>query len=51
MSEYDHRFKGMFRAVERLEDGVEVVGGGEREDEDNLETAAEEVVPTMVEEP
>ena len=40
MSENDDRTEERSRAVEKLEDGVEVVGGGEGENEGNLDTAA-----------
>ena len=48
MSENDDRTEEGSRAVERLKDGVEVVGGGEGKNEDNLDTAAEAVVPNVV---
>ena len=37
--------------MEELEDGVEAAGGGEAENEGNLDMAAEEAVPSLVVEP
>ena len=48
MSENGDRTEERSRAVERLEDGVEVFGRGKGENEGNLDTAAEAVVPNAV---
>ena len=51
MSENDDRTEEKSRAVEILESGVEVVGGGEGGNEDNLDTAAGKVVLNAVAKP
>ena len=51
MSGNDDRTEERSRAVEKLEDGADVVGGGGGENEEYLDTAAEEVVPNVVAEP
>ena len=51
MSENGDQTKKRSRAFEKLEDGVEVLGGGEGESEGSLYTAAEEVVPNVFAEP
>ena len=51
MSEYDDRPRDMARAVERLEDGVEVSGGGGCVVGGDVGTVTKEVVPAVVAEP
>ena len=51
MSENNDRIEIVSRAVENLEDGVEIAGGGEEGNEGNSDTAAEEFVPDVLAEP